>query len=52
MVPLEIVQTDVPALLDLDILDLHQLIVDTSFDSLAKRVRLLSDDGSIVYTDK
>lgn len=32
MVPLQIVQVDLPALIGLDIFDLHQLAVDTAFD--------------------
>lgn len=48
----EIVCADVPALLGLYVLDSNHLSSDTTFNLLAKRTRLINDDGTVVYIDK
>lgn len=52
MIPLKIVQADVTALLSLDILDLYQLAVGTALNSLNKRVRLVNNDGNLIYVNE
>ena len=51
MVELEIVPADIPALLGLDVLDQHQLTIDTVHNVLAKRSRITTEEGSIYLID-
>lgn len=46
IVNMEIVPADVPALLGLDVLDEHQLTVDTVINILAKRRRVVNEYGN------
>lgn len=52
IVRLDIVPAHVPALLGLDVLDLHQFTVDTVFNILAKRIKLFDGHESVVYVDE
>lgn len=51
IVEMEIVPADIPALLGLDVLDEHQLTVDTVFNILAKRSQIVNDDGVASLVD-
>lgn len=52
LVTLQVVTASVHTLLGLNVLDTHQLIVDTAFNLLEKRPRLIHDDTSVIYVDK
>lgn len=49
MVRLEIVPTDIPALLGLDVLDSQQLTIGKAYNTLEKQILLVEDGGSIVW---
>ena len=51
-VQLDVVQTDIPALLGMDILDRELLIADTVANRLTKRVRVEHKDVTMSYVDE